>query len=232
MPRNLKAIGLTLVAMFAMSAFVASAAQAGQFTAGESPAVLTGEQTTHNGETLHLFTAGLRKVQCKTALFEGTSTVPTTTLTIEPTYSNCESAGLPATVTLNGCDYLFNEPEANGADFKGTVNIVCPAGKTIEVHIYSSAANHTAGTSLCTITVEPATKLGSNTYTNVAGSPDHVTVTSEVANIPVKIHGSALICGTATTSTYTGGTTVKAYKDEAKAGEPYRHGAQINATVS
>jgi len=236
MIRNLKGIGLALIAVFALTALVSSAAQAEvTFTAGANPAVLTGEQIKTSEHTDHTFTVGSRVITCESAIFEGTSATPAKSLTIEPTYSLCTATGgLPATVTMNECDYVFNQPvfNAGAGDYTGTVNLKCPAGKRVEVHIYSSAANHAAGSSICTVTVLPFENLGSNTYQNIAGNPDHVHVTTEVKNIPVEIHGSALLCGSGTTSVYTGATTVKAYKDEAETGKPYKHGAQVTATVS
>jgi len=231
MTRKLKTLGVAFVAVFAMSAVVASAVHAGQFTTAVSPAELTGEQVEFEGSKLHVFTAGLRKVSCSKATFTGTSTTPTKSITVTPVYEECLSATFPVTVTMNGCDYLFNEPVAGGGSFTGTVNLECPTEKPVEVHIYTSAANHKAGVSVCTITVFPFKGLGTNTYHNVPATtdPDHVTVTSKITNIPIKIHTeSPLVCGTATTSTYTGGTTVKAYKD----GLEHTTANQVGATVS
>ena len=65
MTRNLKALGLTLIAVFAMSAVVASAAQAAlKVTPAEYPAILTGEKFATAEHPNHVFTSGPNAVRC------------------------------------------------------------------------------------------------------------------------------------------------------------------------
>jgi hypothetical protein len=200
--RNLKALGLAVVAVLAMSAFVASAAQASNFTAAKYPTVIKGVQI--NGE--HNFTAAGTGVKCKEAAFSGEATGPTKDLTISAAYGTCkdEIFGLSATVTMNGCNYTFTEPAS------GEVDLVCPAGKIVEVHA-----------STCTITVFPKNGLKTSTYTN--GASD-VTLKANVTGIEYQVdrgflcpiastyatkHSDGIYEGEATVTGTSGGEAVK-----------------------
>jgi hypothetical protein len=121
-----KSIGLALVAVFAMSAVVASAASAQKITTlGQTNVTLTGS----GGE--QKFTAGAAEVKC-------TGVTGTTTgvqneqaeVTVAPVYTGCTltEAGVvsPAIVHMNGCAYVFTS--------SGTVvHIECPANQVIKV---------------------------------------------------------------------------------------------------
>ena len=102
MIRNLKALGLAVVAVLAMTALAAPASQAASFTAASYTATLEGEQLAAES---HVFTlAGGRTVTCTSAKFKGTLAAPSSTATITPTYSSCHAnilgAILPATVYI------------------------------------------------------------------------------------------------------------------------------------
>lgn len=133
MTRNLKALGLALVAMFAMSAVVASAASAEGpqgFLATENNQAVTLDGT-EIPETTNALTAFGLPVKCPGTTYTGhkfiskheTETNPklehglipsgATTVTITPDYEqeNCQaelSGGLPATVDPNGCDFVVH----------------------------------------------------------------------------------------------------------------------------
>jgi hypothetical protein len=214
MIRNLKVLGLALVAMLSMSAMVASAAHAlPELTAAEAGSAVGEEVGKHE------FTVGSRAIQCEEVNFTGPSTTTAqTTLTIVPDYKKCKTTPvfgitLFVTVTMNGCDYLFHATGKDGANYTASVDIVCPAGKLIEAHIYSNAA-HTNES--CTVTIGPQTGKTTNTITNTAGTPNDLTVHHDVV-VNVTIHGSAIVCGSGTTATYEGTSTLKALN---KAGTP------------
>jgi hypothetical protein len=238
MTRNLKALGLALFAVFALSAMAATTASAAQeevsLTPAEYPATITGTVDPITEATTHYFeTSGGVKLECEQVAFDATikeKGVGDTNVTVTPTYAKCKStAGNLATVTMEGCDYVFHGGETDGAGgFKnGTVDLVCPTGVTGPViHVYVSATSEAE--ELCTLTVWNFTNKTGNTAVNVAGSPNDVTMTTNVTGINVTRHGS-VACGKATqTAIYKGGTTLKAFKDP-KAGE---EGAQIGLTVS
>jgi hypothetical protein len=163
MIRNLKVLGLALVAVFAMSAVVASSASAqvhkGWLTS-DGPVKLTG---TENPATLTAF--GNQKVECHAHYDIGNVNEtphgfiepPATEFTIKPTYSNCTASigttKAPATVTTNKCDFVVKIGETIELGKWGTTaKVVCenPATEAIEVHAYSSPAH---STTICTVKV-------------------------------------------------------------------------------
>lgn len=199
---KLKALGLTLVAVFAMSALSASAASAAEFRhEGGEDAKVTASNA---GEGHHVFTAGLiGNITCTTATFTGTSfvTSPQATITVSPTYSGCTFLGISnVKVNMEGCTYRFNTPASEGAGtFTGSVTILCPAGKKINFEA-----------SGCKVEVGEQT-VSSVTYTNLAGPPKAVTVKSNVTGITYT--GSALCPGaqgTHSDGTYTGAAISRA----------------------
>jgi hypothetical protein len=119
------------LAAIALVAVFASAAHASTFTAEKYPATISGTQV---GEHVFSIENNLN-VKCQNATFSGTLSAASSTQTINPTYSNCVAFGfLNSTVNFNGCDYLFHAGEEVAVDkHKGTVDIVCPVGKSIVI---------------------------------------------------------------------------------------------------
>ncbi len=229
MIRNLKALGLAVVAVLAMSAVVASAASAetGTVTAESYPAKLTSTQVGTNELSIG---NGARKVSCTTATVSGELTAATTTLTLTPTYTNCTSTGaLPATVTLNGCDYLLHPTKVTATTGTGTVDVVCPAGKEITVDIYSSS-EHIPANIKCEYHIKAATGYAAGEYHLIgAGTTREIQATLNVVKIhTVNTVGSKLLCGLAAaetgTSTLTGTQTLT--------GENPSTGAHIGVFIS
>ncbi len=259
MIRNLKALGLALIAAFAMSAVLASSALAVgedslRLTPGELPAILTGEQIKGAGHENHRFlTSGGASIECEVAKFAGTikagaTTLETQTVTIRPTYEKCfgkvGESKLPATVNMTHCDYIFHggKKAATPVDTfeKGLVDLVCEkATETPHVELYMNELDHTNKKALCSLTVTPFVNKGNNTFTNTTGTPDDVDVTSKVEGIAVDRTGSLLCGAKEQTATYTGTTTLRAFKDQGVhliSSEPtiyeYTDTGQINLTVS
>jgi hypothetical protein len=221
MTRNFKAFGLAMVAALALSAVVASGAQAATASvrAGSYPATLTGNQKTVNVLSVG---GGVRKVSCKTAIFHGTITAAADPVTLTPTYSECNSEpGGPATVTMNGCDYDLYPNSVTATTGTGTADLTCPAGKEVEVHIYENAEKHAKGESLCTYDIPPQTNLSAGEYhneTNAATGKKDITATLNVTNIATKSTVNAkILCGIAPgatgTSTLSGSVTLTADED-------------------
>jgi hypothetical protein len=176
MIRNLKVLGLALVAVFAMSAMVASSASAqihkGWLTS-DGPVKLTG---TENPATLTAF--GNQKVECQ-AHYDignvgetphGLILPPATEFTIKPTYSGCSAtigaSKAPATVTTNKCDFVVKIGETmEVGKWATTAKVVCEnAGEAIEVHAYSS---ETHASTICTVKVPAQEGLTGGFMTNV-----------------------------------------------------------------
>jgi hypothetical protein len=232
MIRNLKVLGLMAVAALALSVMVASTAQAapnGILTAGLTPGthtsvILTGEQygaatenyfETFSGSRIHCENSGVK--------FIGSSTGTSTRVTgVSPTYKDCvatTAAGtLPATVTANECTYSFNQPEAQGGDttWKSTVDLVCPAGKSIEVEIYQTGTSTAHHTKLCTITLEPKTNMSHVLFHNKPAegiTKDDLTAKITLSGISYEEHGVLCPDGNTVTRTdwfYNSTVTIKA----------------------
>jgi hypothetical protein len=140
MSRNLKALGLALLAAFALSAVMVSAASAhtpAKFTSGSDWTILHSRAL-----TAQVFKEGSIEVSCSEVGVDGsTAETAPTSLTVEPTYGvTTDTTGatqcklktpteFDAQVHSNGCKYVF----AAGGETDGTVSITCPEGKSIEV---------------------------------------------------------------------------------------------------
>jgi hypothetical protein len=153
--KNLKILGLALVAVFAMSAVVASAASATVFRSESTPTVLTGTQ---KAGTNDVFNTMGGTVTCENATYVGSvSGTSSTEAEVEPTYSGCTAFGFAnVTIDVNKCKYKFTAGSIISGNFEGSVHIVCPE-KPIEVTAPG-----------CTITVATQTPTGGTiTYTNL-----------------------------------------------------------------
>lgn len=194
MRRNSKALGLALVAVFAMSALVASAAQAQQsYRSSASPTTLSGSQVTKN--VFHVPGAGT--VECSTATFAGTQTgTAVSDVTITPTYSGCVAFGFSSThINMNGCQYTFTTP----SNFKATSDVICPGSNKIQI------TPTFFGSSVCTVQVGAQTPSGVVDLENKE-SESHVLVTATVTGIA---HSAGCGASAASDGEYTGSVTEK-----------------------
>jgi hypothetical protein len=202
MKSNLKILGLALVAVFAMCAVAAGSASAAKYHS-EIKTTTTHSHTTSE----HIFHTNVGTVVCKTTTTHshetGTEAAAndwtTTTAKSAPTYSSCTAFGFTAEVKMNGCEYEFGEPNASN---EAHSNVICPAGKTIEIKAIG----------FCTMTVGAQTgTTGAVTFTNEgSGNTRSVKAVSAVSGI---VYGGN--CGSGTNGTYTGTTVNKGYSDEA-----------------
>jgi hypothetical protein len=200
MTRNLKALGLALLAVLALGTMAASTAQA---IVGNAQLTIEGGSGFVHGkdETPMQYTRDGRIKTCATGHYKSnTVTSGATSLTITPEYSNCSAAGLPATVTMNGCNYELTFTADPGHTFTAITHIKCPVGKVIETHVYSSHANHTAGVSLCTYHVGPQTNKTEISLTNNAAGgitpKDWITADITIGGlVSTRTSGSELLCG-------------------------------------
>lgn len=195
--RNLKALGLALVALGAISAIAVATASAhvpARFT-GPVSSELVGEETVTN-----VFAVTGVETSCQVVSYRGVSPAGSESaesLTITPSYSVCTAESIIGTinVTVTGfgageCDYVVN---ANG-----TTNIVCAAGKEVTIDAAS-----------CTIHIPAQNNLGTITYTTGLTSGIHdVTSHTNITNITTN-HTDGFGCplpsgGESATATYTG----------------------------
>jgi hypothetical protein len=190
MIRNLKALGLTLVAVFAMSAMVASAASASVITS-DGAVTLKGTETGVAGS--NSLSAFGQTLQCPGSTYTGHKVnvtphvlVPSgaTETTITPTYVNCvDQESRPLTVDMNGCDYVFKDAtNVSAGTYSILVDIVCPVNKSIEV---------TGG--VCTLKVGAQTNKAGFHLTNTgSGTSDDVDLTGEIKTIKASACGGLL----------------------------------------
>jgi hypothetical protein len=210
MIRNLKSLGLALVAVFAMSAMAASTASAatpGEFTLGAGTTTVTGTEVAAGPNKL---TAFGQTVECPGSsydIFKFNQTphvVPpnaVTTLTVVPTYKqeNCKTGiGTKMTVTTNGCDFVFHigETTGGGETYGVTADVVCPPNVEIDVHAYASASNENI--TACTVTVPSQNGLTGTVHLTNGVAPSgrkDVTIKGQFTNIHVTESG---LCGNKT----------------------------------
>jgi hypothetical protein len=204
MIRNLKVLGLALVAAFAMSAMAAASAQAvGHFTS-DGPVILKG--TDEAGGENYFEYPGVGKVQCPGSSYVGErngggfiENSPIVS-TITPAYHNETCVGpngtQKATITMNGCDYLVELGETTEGvkdEFGATVEIVCPANKVIEIHVYVGT---TEAAQACLVKVGAQGGItGLDVANELAGEEtlDTLTITGKTTNIKGSKSGA---CGT------------------------------------
>jgi hypothetical protein len=222
MTRYLKTLGLALLATFAMSAVLASAASAtnDEFKSEKESTLLTGEQIEKNR-----FTVAGQAVECKTVIFEGTmmGTSVSEVTTIVPNLSGCTYAGGEAIFTLNGCKLRFTGiTDANG---DAQVSVVdCNADKSIEFHLK---------TINCFLTVKPKGATDGNQvaeegvrYTNdgsgtTRGVLAHGTIKLKVTSEPESGQPEGVTCASLTNSTGTLHGSVTVTGEETSA--PFTH---------
>jgi hypothetical protein len=227
MTRNLKVLGLALVAVFAMSAVVSSAAQAKFHTLTTFP---TTESVIFTGSALATqeFAVGSKAtVKCSEVSLEKASvnTDKSTSITAYPLYNKtentCEVSPFgKGTVHMNGCYYTFtSETDVNGL---AEVHVVCPPEKVIEI----------TGPAGCTIKVGTQTVRGVKYANKGEGETGmYIEVTPEVTGIAYTSTGACQLIGikaSASDGTYKG--AVKATADKINAGgEP---GEAVGITTS
>jgi len=154
MTRNLKTLGLALVATLAIGALVAQGALAAenhQFHADAAKVDSTGQQI--GAHELVVGTAGT--VKCNAVNGEATHTFTEVsagtferdTITVAPHYSECTFGGSPATLNFNHCAYVADSDTTAGNTTGGepaNVEVECAAGSVVEI-----------ATTVCTLTIGP-----------------------------------------------------------------------------
>lgn len=146
-----------------------------KFEAESAPVTLTGKSD--GSKSVISTTAG--KVECNESTYSGSlAAKEATELELTPAYTGCVLAGVPATIDVNGCKYRFTVTSIESGKREGSMDIVCPAGKTITVTAVQ------AGTPKCTIHIPSQNDRRPVTYTNVgAGATREITVDLNVVGI-------------------------------------------------
>jgi hypothetical protein len=216
MTRNLKALGLVLVAIFAFGAVVASGASAQRLTTEGGKAVtLTGTQT---GLTFdNSFTMFGGKFHCPGSTITGhkklteaeTATrrhelIPNlaTEVTLTPHFRNCtteDSGGtrFSTTIDMNGCDYLLTIGTlVSAGTYKTDIHTVCPPSRFIEITQFSSASHALRVCASKFTTTTPTSHVHITNTPAAAETRNDLDFVGTFTNI--EVHKSGL-CGSETT---------------------------------
>ncbi len=201
MTRNLGALGLSISAVLAVSSMSAPAASAqsqGHVVADGTSVKLTATSATGTKSLRRLFG---QRVECHVHYTignindtpHGVGNLPATERTVAQDQSNCVGSigelAAPATVTMNGCDYVWHiGTTIEVGKWGSTTDIVCPAGKQIEAHVYTSA---THATTVCTFNIPAQSGLTGGFVRNVAGGK--ITFGGPIKGI--KATRSGVLCG-------------------------------------
>jgi hypothetical protein len=249
MTRNLKALGLALVAVFATAAMTASAASASDaFTSKVEKTIVTG--TSH--DNAYTLTGANATFKCTTSQFTGTVINKSTEATVLPKYTGilektphesheCSATLGNVTWDTNDCHYILtgNTDKEDVADKTGKKDaktwITCPKdvnGVEKEITITGALG--------CTIHIPSQTPteggvIYANLPTHTGGSAVKVTMTvtgltytatSQCGLVGIKTEGNDM--------DWTGTVTLTGYEDLefAEEGTKVKEGAQIPIEVS
>jgi hypothetical protein len=215
MLRNLKTLGLTVLAVAAIGAVSASAAQAGDFTVGtpgSGSALITAET-----DVINEFTINNGIVRCTTITIPATTVSNgTTTVEVAPKYTGCKAFGVNAEIDMNGCTYLFHTTAAAGG--AATVDIKCPTVGGVKQQIVVTPTGLA-----CKPTIGEQAGLTGLIFTNaVNATTGKDDLTLDVNINPLKEEGKGIKytepagCakpGTWTNGRYIGSVTINGFED-------------------
>lgn len=215
MTRNLKALGLSLVAVFAMSAMAASAAQAtaGHLAWETGATLVTAHQEATGGSQLFKTTAG--SVTCDTVtgdaslvgLTNPSASIETTNITYTDSTKEADHCrgplGTSPEIAMNGCQYKFNAGETAAGKTDTTVGTVDITGCT------NADKSITINAGICTIHVKEQNVGPVYYHTILEGGVEKVTIEPKVTNIHY-VHTGLCGNGTGTTGEYEGNVIAEA----------------------
>ncbi len=219
MSGNVKILGLALVAAFAMSAMVASAASANAnywFTSpGSDWTSLSGSQNvafTDEAKFDGIVPGGPQGIlKCETITYSGAlSATTTTTITLAAVYGNCELSPFgKATISMNGCVYVIHtDPlgDTTNGEYDTVTTIDCPAGNEITIE------SKITGITKCIIHIEPQNLGTGIVLKNKAGGGFEATINfSNIKYTQTTGTAGANRCTTTVTTNngiYTGAATI------------------------
>ncbi len=130
MGQMLKKLGVSLVAVLALSLVITSISAAAQFTSSSYPAFYEAEGNPEKFGTVTIEN-GL-SVKCSSGLASATLSGASSTLSVSGVPGGCTAFGFAsATVSNNGCTTLVHVSKGSGDTWTGTGDLVCPAGKAV-----------------------------------------------------------------------------------------------------
>jgi hypothetical protein len=204
MMRNLKVLGLALLAVFAMSAVAASAASAeGSITSPETEVKLTATDTTPSiliyNATSQWRCHGHYDIGEVNQTPHGFIHLPVSTITVKPTYSGCEAflngkkVGI-ATVTMGTCDYVLHVGTLSGGLYHRSTDLACESGN-VTIDVYGATNPSHTGTPVCTFTLGAQSGLTGGTASSSGGD---ITLGGKTTGISMSRTG--IVCGGASST--------------------------------
>lgn len=196
--RQLRLLGVVVIAVVATAAMAASAAQAGTFTAGAYPATLTGSAV-----GAHELTTELGTMSCAPT-FHGEQAAAAEQVTLVPNYgAGCTINGLAVDVFRNGCDFTLYAGNTSAMDeVSGSMDIDCPQGNRLDFVV--------TGMLPCHVTIPAQEGIGPITYTDRTFVKD-VDIDFNVVSILYGLHGMGCpLVGPFPNATYVGTSTLRA----------------------
>ncbi|HYH53722.1 MAG TPA: hypothetical protein VD761_06295 [Solirubrobacterales bacterium] len=199
--RRTKNLGLVVMMTVALTAVLgATGASAAYYELESSPATVS--STGAYGEQFWNFNVASN--YCEAQNLGGTVSNHSPAITASVQSSKCSSAFIGNELKANGCTYRYQPGAKTGAaTFKGTVDILCPAGQAIE---FTSASSQR-----CRISVPAQTGLAA-TFENV-GSGKERAVRTNVSTSSLKysqLSGTYCTVGSYTNGTWEGSWRVQA----------------------
>lgn len=222
MIRNLRTLGLTVMAVLALGAVSASGAQAelAKFTAPEGyPILLKGEQL---GANLMSIASGVRTISCASMILQGSLAAESAASEgITAEYGECTGNGeTSATINMTGCTYTLTltSTRPTSGTGKGKFAVSCASSTGIDIRIYSKGVEHAEGKELCRYRVPPQTLSGElewhNRNVGTATEDIELTLTGVGVSALEVDKGTVIACGKSappsgtTTGSYSGNMTV------------------------
>jgi hypothetical protein len=210
MTRDLKALGLALLAVLGLLALTGKAT-AHELHSENEKTILTGRD--FYVEKIAIGAAGT--VECKKTEFESTQTgafvssetYASNTITLTPRYSECTFGGKAATINFSHCAYIFYTDTTEG---HANIEIECSEGGKIEIE-----------TSICTATIGPQLIKHAISYENTSWAVFMATATAKsIVTSKAKTTESqtgCLLFPTGAIGTYTGTPTIECLVDSGSA---------------
>jgi hypothetical protein len=152
---KIKKLGISLVAVLALSLVVTSIAAAAQFTASNYPAFFEGNG---NPSAYGSLSTEAGSIECTSGSASGTISEASSAITItNGAASGCKFGSFSATVSGNGCSSLVHVTGGSGDAYTGTSDILCPEGKTIVTVVAGG---------VCETQVHPQSGIAAVEFTN------------------------------------------------------------------
>ncbi len=191
-----RTLGRSLLVVLALSGIAASAAQAGEFTAGAYPATAKG------GVGIQLLETEVGVMVCSSQL-DGELAAAAETLTLKPNYgTTCTLNGKEVHFSANGCAYVFHAgPTLGMSEVGGSLDVECPTEAAMDFEITSMPP--------CHLWIAEQSGVGNLLYTDRIALKD-VTVDYAIEGLAYGLSPNCSVSGTYANGSIEGTSTLEA----------------------